>query len=154
VTEIFNLLTDRAGSYSLPFLIKLSNSAGTTILRRAGNTEDVVYGGNTYAATALEYKPAAEVQGFDGGATLSIYCGKDDTVIDLIENAADKKVLLEVVAAINDDGTISPVRVFLHTTGSVEWDKTKATFTYEKDERLSMTFPAIVITSLNARGLP
>ena len=30
----------------------------------------------------------------------------------------------------------------------------QATFTYEKDERLTMTFPAIVITSINARALP
>lgn len=152
MTSLFNLLTDRAGSYSLPWLIKLSNVAGTTILRYAGNTEDIVYTGKTYKATALEYKAAAEVLGFDGGASLSIYCGKDETLIDLIE--AERKILLEVVAAINDDGTISPVRVFYHTTGTVDWDKTKATFTYEKDERLSMTFPSIVISSLNARGLP
>lgn len=152
MTPIFNLLTDRAGSYSLPWLIKLSNSAGTTILYRAGNTEDVTYGGHTYTATALEYKPAVEVQGFDGGGTLSIYCGADDTIIDLIES--NKNILMEVVGAINADGTITAVRVFRHTTGSVDWDRTKATFTYEKDERLSMTFPAIVISSLNARGLP
>ena len=152
MTEIFNLLTGRAGAYSLPWLVKLSNSAGTTILYRAGNTEDVVYGGHTYTATALEYKPAAEVLGFDGGGSLSIYCGKDDTIIDLIES--NRQILLEVVGAINDDGTISPVSVFYHTTGSVDWDRTKATFTYEKDERLSMTFPSIVISSINARCLP
>ena len=152
MTPIFNLLTDRAGSYSLPWLIKLSNSDESTVLYRAGNTEDVVYGGHTYTATALEYKPAAEVQGFDGGAALSIYCGSDDTIIDLIEG--NRKILLEVVGAINDDGTITAVRVFYHTTGSVDWDRTKATFTYEKDERLTMTFPAIVITSINARALP
>ena len=152
MTEIFNLLTDRAGSYSLPWLLKFSNADDSTILYRAGNTEDVVYGGHTYTATAIEYKPAAEVQGFDGGASVSIYCGSDDTIIDLIES--NRTILLEVVGAINDDGTITAVRVFYHTTGSVDWDRTKATFTYEKDERLSMTFPAIVITSINARALP
>lgn len=152
MTEIFNLLTDRSGAYSLPWLIKLSNADASTIIYRAGNTEDVVYGGHTYVSTSLEYKPAAEVLGFDGGASLSIYCGKDDTIIDLIES--NRTILLEVVGAINDDGTITAIRVFSHTTGAVDWDKTKATFTYEKDERLSMTFPAIVISAINARGLP
>lgn len=152
MTSTFNLLTDRAGSYSLPWLIELSNADASTILRYVGDTEDKTYDGNVYTATALEYKPSAEVLGFDGGATLSIYCGKDELLIDMIE--ANRSITLEVVGAILQGETITPVRVFTHTTGSVNWDKTKATFTYDKDDRLTMTFPSIRITRDIARCLP
>ena len=152
MTETFNLLTDRAGAYSLPWLIKLSNADSSTILRYIGDTESKTYDGNVYTATALEYKPSADVLGFDGGGALSIYCGKDDLIIDLIES--NRSIILEVVGAINSDSTITPIRVYHHTTGSVNWGKTEAIFTYEKDDRLTMTFPSIIITSDIARGLP
>ena len=150
MTELFNILTNRTGSYSLPWLIKLCDEDENIILRYVNDKADIEYLGDTYKATALEYKPNPEALGFDGGGTLSIYCGSDEYVIDLIETY--RKIQCEVVGALYQ-GTVSPVSVFFHTNGNVMWDGKRADFTFEKDERLAMTFPAIVHSHYICRGI-
>jgi hypothetical protein len=84
----------------------------------------------------------------DGGGTLDIVV-TDNTVIDIIETY--RSVKLDVVGVLVDS-TVSEVQGFSHTWGSVSWDGRKASFTFEKDEKLTMTFPSILLDPSINRG--
>jgi len=117
-------------------------------LRVVNNNADVVYGGHTYTASTFNYLPGEAVHGMDGGGTLDIVV-TDNTVIDIIETY--RSVKLDVVGVLVDS-TVSEVQGFSHTWGSVSWDGKKASFTFEKDEKLTMTFPSILLDPSINRG--
>lgn len=144
----FAKLCQRTGGYKLAYLIKLSDSSDTTIIRVVNNTANVSFGGDTFYASTFFYMPAESVQGFDGGGTLDIVV-TDNQVIDVIETY--RSVKLEAVGVLIDS-TVSEIQGFTHTWGSVSWEGRKASFTFEKDERLSMTFPATILDSSLNRG--
>ena len=144
----FAKLCRRTGGYKLAWLITLSDPDDTTILRVVNNNADVVYGGHTYTASTFNYLPGEAVHGMDGGGTLDIVV-TDNAVIDIIETY--RSVKLEVVGVLVDS-TVSEVQGFSHTWGSVSWDGKKASFTFEKDEKLTMTFPSILLDPSINRG--
>jgi hypothetical protein len=84
----------------------------------------------------------------DGGGTLDIAV-TDNSVIDMIE--AYRSVKLEVVGVLVDSA-VTEIQGFSHTWGSVSWDGKKASFTFEKDEKLTMTFPSILLDPSINRG--
>jgi hypothetical protein len=144
----FAKLCRRTGGYKLAWLITLSDPDDATVLRVVNNNADVVYGGHTYTASTFNYLPGEAVHGMDGGGTLDIVV-TDNAVIDIIETY--RSVKLEVVGVLVDS-TVSEVQGFSHTWGSVSWDGKKASFTFEKDEKLTMTFPAILLDPSINRG--
>ena len=144
----FAKLCRRTGGYKLAWLITLSDPDDTTILRVVNNNADVVFGGNTYTASTFNYLPGEAVHGMDGGGTLDIVV-TDNSVIDMIE--AYRSVKLDVVGVLVDS-TVTEIQGFSHTWGSVSWDGKKASFTFEKDEKLTMTFPSILLDPSINRG--
>jgi hypothetical protein len=117
-------------------------------LRVVNNNANVSFGGHTYTASTFNYLPGEAVHGMDGGGTLDIVV-TDNTVIDIIETY--RSVKLDVVGVLVDS-TVSEVQGFSHTWGSVSWDGKKASFTFEKDEKLTMTFPSILLDPSINRG--
>ena len=144
----FAKLCQRTGGYKLAYLIKLSDPDDTTIIRVVNNTANVSFGGDTFHASTFSYMPSEAVQGFDGGGTLDIVV-TDNLVIDVVETY--RSVKLEVVGVLIDS-TVSEIQGFTHTYGAVTWDGKKASFTFEKDEKLTMTFPSVIMDSLINRG--
>lgn len=144
----FAKLCKRTGGYKLAWLITLSDTDDTMIVRVANNNADIVFGGNTYLASTFNYLPGEMVHGIDGGGTLDIVV-TDNTVIDMIETY--RSVKLDVVGALVD-GSVSELQGFTHTWGSATWDGKKASFTFEKDEKLTMTFPAVIMDASINRG--
>ena len=144
----FAKLCRRTGGYKLAWLITLSDPDDTTILRVVNNNANVSFGGHTYTASTFNYLPGEAVHGMDGGGTLDIVV-TDNAVIDIIETY--RSVKLEVVGVLVDS-TVSEVQGFSHTWGSVSWDGKKASFTFEKDEKLTMTFPSILLDPSINRG--
>ena len=151
----FAKLCRRTGGYKLAWLIDLKvkvrilfDDVYVTALRAVNNNEDVSFGGHTYSAATFNYTPGEAVHGFDGGGTLDIVV-TDNAVIDIIETY--RSVKLEVVGVLVDS-TVSEVQGFSHTWGSVSWDGKKASFTFEKDEKLTMTFPSILLDPSINRG--
>ena len=144
----FAKLCRRTGRYKLAWLITLSDQNDTTILRVVNNNANVSFGGNTYTASTFNYLPGEAVHGMDGGGTLDIVV-TDNAVIDIIETY--RSVKLEVVGVLVDS-SVSEVQGFSHTWGSVSWDGKKASFTFEKDEKLTMTFPSILLDPSINRG--
>ena len=144
----FAKLCRRTGGYKLAWLITLSDADDATVLRVVNNNADVSFGGHTYTASTFNYLPGEAVHGMDGGGTLDIVV-TDNSVIDMIE--AYRSVKLEVVGVLVDS-SVSEIQGFSHTWGSVSWDGRKASFTFEKDEKLTMTFPAILLDPSINRG--
>lgn len=144
----FAKLCQRTGDYKLAWLITLTGPDVLPVIRLVNNNEDVVYGGHTYSASTFNYLPGEAVHGMDGGGTLDIVV-TDNSVIDIIETY--RSVKLKVVGVLVDS-TVSEVQGFSHTWGSASWDGRKASFTFEKDEKLSMTFPSLILDQKINRG--
>ena len=145
----FEKLAQQHGRYSLPYLIKLHDSENKIFMRFVNDTKNVTFNGKLYTAGTFRYTPNASEQGFSGGGSLEISV-QGNAVIDLIETYRD--VRLEVVGCIMQDGTIIEVKSFRHHYGKVKTDRATAKFTFEKDDRLSMTFPALIWSAFNNRG--
>lgn len=147
----FLRMCSRAGGYSLPWLITITSQ--TTILRFINDLTDRVYSGNTYKASTFTYQPSASDTGMSGGGSLRIAAADANevgSVIALIESAASLR--LDVVGILLASGEVSEVKTFSHTRGTVRWNGREATFTMEADDRLSMTFPALIFSHYNNRG--
>lgn len=142
----FAKLCRRTGGYKLAWLIQLTGPG--PFLRVVNNNEDVSFGGRTYSAATFNYTPGESVHGMDGGGTLDIAV-TDNSVIDMIE--LYRSVKLDVVGVLVDS-TVTEIQGFSHTWGSVSWDGRKASFTFEKDEKLTMTFPSILLDPSINRG--
>ena len=142
----FAKLCRRTGGYKLAWLIQLTGPG--PFLRVVNNNEAVSFGGRTYSAATFNYTPGESVHGMDGGGTLDIAV-TDNSVIDMIE--LYRSVKLDVVGVLVDS-TVTEIQGFSHTWGSVSWDGRKASFTFEKDEKLTMTFPSILLDPRINRG--
>lgn len=145
----FSQMFGQTGSYSLPWLIELSSDTGELMGRYVNDMANVTVGGNVFSAAAFEYNPSPSVSGMDGGGTLSI-ATTDNTVIELIETY--RKVKLNVVGVMSQAGTMWTVSSYAHSWGTVTWDRGKAIFTFERDDRLDMTFPGDILDHNNNRG--
>lgn len=147
----FERMCRRAGGYSLPWLIELSN--GVKTLRFINDVQSRIYGANTYTASTFTYVPNPEEHGFCGGGTLEIAAADANDVngiIALVQSAS--AISLTVVGVVLEDDTISEVKTFSHSYGKVRLDGRRANFTFEKDDRLQMSFPALVFSHYNNRG--
>jgi len=145
----FEKMCRRTGGYSLPWLIKIADHDDTEAVYLVNDVANVVHGGTTYVASTFEYTPAPESSGFDGGGTLNVVV-TDNALIELIETYYNLK--LEVLGVLLDDGTVSEVKSFASHYGRVTWDGKKASFQFERDDRLDMTFPALIFSHYNNRG--
>lgn len=145
----FEKLCRRNGAYNLPWLIYLHDQANNIQMRFVNNTSNIVYDENTYQAGCFKYSSTAGEHGFSGGGTLEISV-VGNSVIDLIETY--RAIKLEVIGTLCEDGTVTAIKTFSHHYGKVKVSRTKASFTFEKDDRLTMTFPALVWNSFNNRG--
>ena len=145
----FEKLAQQHGRYTLPFLIKLHDDKNTIVMRFVNDVKSVTFNGDVYTAGTFTYTPNASEQGFTGGGTLEISV-QGNAVIDLIETY--REVRLEVVGCIMQDGNIAELKSFRHHYGKVRTDRATAKFTFERDDRLSMTFPALIWSAFNNRG--
>lgn len=148
----FEKMCRRTGAYSLPWLVRLYTPDETSEMLFINDTQGRVYGGKTYLASAFEYTPNTEESGFDGGGSLNIALSgtASDTTIDMIEG--NRYLKLNVIGVLLDDGTVSEVKTFAHQYGTVTWNRETVKFSFDKDDRLEMTFPALVFSHYNNRG--
>lgn len=149
----FENLFSYQGKYSLPWLIHLygTNASGTQTydMRFINDVRDCVYDGNTYIAESFRYTPSGSEFGMSGGGTLEISTAKNQVaaMVQLCTN-----ITLEVVAVMLEDSTITELQKIKHKNGKIKGDRQKVTFTFERDERLDMSFPALIWNSQNNRG--
>lgn len=139
------------GGFSLPFLLHLYDKGRNIDIRLINDSEGCAYEGETYKAGTFRYTPNASEQGLTGGGTLEIFAGGyGSEVTELVKLYSD--ITAEIVGVMMEDGTITELRHFKHHNGKVKVDRKSVTFTFSRDERLDMTFPALVWNSQNNRG--
>lgn len=136
-----------SGSYSLPYLIHLYNKKHDIDMYFVNDTEDHVFEGVTYSAESFHYQPSPSEYGLTGGGTLEISV-VGNQVIDL----AHTDINLDVIGVIQEDGEITKLKQFSHRNGRVTMNRNKAKFVFSRDERLDMSFPALVWNAQNNRG--
>lgn len=135
------------GSHSLPFLVKFS-SPGQTDVRLANTAGNITYRGETYEARTFSYTPP-DMQGKGGSLTVPV--AGTDLVAFL--DAADWKMVVDVVALVEEDGSISPIGCYRHMNGSASWGADmEVSMQLAPDDRMGMAFPPYVFDADNNRG--
>lgn len=133
------------GGYCLPYLMHLSDPDGTTNIYIVNNNQDIAYGGHTYAASNFTYTPNAE-----GDSRFEVEIVDHNEIIDLLEN--NYYFNAEVIGVIDEDGEVQALTTNKHKYGTATWSGKSASITLSKDDRLDMTFPALIFNSYNNRG--
>ena len=113
--EVFNAL-QHGGAFSLPYLIKLYHP-DYGALYYVNNNEDVIYNDVTFLSSSFKYTPPQVAGGVLRNGTLEI-TAIDNEVIDIIDKS-DELFEVTVIGALNDDGTITPMKLYKHQYGSV-----------------------------------
>lgn len=143
--EIFNLLTQKSGGFSLPYLICLTD--GTTSLYYVNASGDVTLNGQVYKSEAFKVSMNADSLGFFGGGTLEI--ARTYEVVSLLENASTITVQIKGILYNGEAQELYDVE---SKYCKAVFSKSTVKLTLEKDDRLSMTFPATVFTASNNSG--
>ena len=148
--DMFPRLIAQCGAYALPFLVHLYDAGGNINIYAVNNTQDVAFKGNTYKAASFAYTPNEAVLGMDGGGKLEIAVAESTLLVDLVETYSN--IYLDVTGVMATDGYVYELRAYKHRHGSINGNRTSITFTFEADDRLQMTFPALIWNNQNNRG--
>lgn len=137
------------GGYSLPYLLHLydgarDGSTATTHIRLINDTRDLEWDGETWLASGFDFTPSD-----DGESNLKITVGgnglKSLMDSEYVFNAEFTGILLE-------DGSVTPIRGYRRSYGTAVWSGKEAEITFESDDRMEMTFPALIFNVSNNRG--
>ncbi len=143
--ELFYLLTGKNGVYSLPYLITLTD--GTTELNYVNSADDVIYNGTVYKSEVFQFSPSAETLGFFGGGTLEIA-----RTLDIVSLLEDNDTITIKIKGVLYNGEVTELNAFESNYCTATFSKSTVKITMDKDDRLSMTFPATVFNSANNSG--
>ena len=147
--EVFNAL-HRGGAYNLPYLIKMYHPDYGS-LYFVNNNEDIVYNSQTYSASTFNYTPPQTIGGVLKNGQLEI-TAIDNSVINIIDNA-DELFEITAVGVLNDDGTVTAMKMYKHQYGSASTtEDMHVVITFTNDDRLNMTFPPYIFDADNNRG--
>ncbi len=144
-SEIFELLTKPSGGFSLPFLITLTD--GETTLNYVNARKSVVFDGTTYEPEVFQFSPNADTLGFFGGGTLEIARTYD--VVAILEKNDSIKIMIKGILY---NGEAVELKGYTSMYCKAAFSKSTVKITMEKDDRLSMTFPATIFNSANNAG--
>ena len=132
------------GGYNLPFLVHLSSPDNATHIYLINDNQDMTYNGHLYAASNFTYSPNKT-----GDSTLSIEIVEHDEIIDLLEE--NEYFNVEVIGIFNGE-KVEAIGQYKHRYGEGTWNGSKLEMKLNKDDRGSMTFPALIFNSYNNRG--
>ena len=141
--NILKELTE-GGGYNLPFLVQLSSPDNSKNIYLINDNKDMVYNGLTYSASNFTYTPSQE-----GDATFNVELVEHDEIIDLLEE--NNYFNVSVIGVFNGK-EVEELGQFKHKYGEASWDGMKLEMKLNKDDRGSMTFPALIFNSYNNRG--
>lgn len=132
------------GGYNLPFLVHLYTGDGSKHIYLINDNADMTYRGHAYAASSFTYSP-----NLDGDSTFNVELAEHDEIIDLLEE--NEYFNVEVIGIFNGE-EVEEIGQYRHRYGEGTWDGAKLEMKLNKDDRGSMTFPALIFNSYNNRG--
>ncbi len=137
------------GGYSLPYLVHLydgkkDGSTSTSHIRLINDSRDLEWNGEAWLASAFDFSPSD-----DGESSLRITVEgnglKSLMDSEYVFNAEFTGILLE-------DGSVTPIRGYRRSYGTATWSGKEAEISFDTDDRLEMTFPALIFNAYNNRG--
>ena len=134
----------QGGGFSLPYLVKIADPDGGNAICLINDSVSLEYGGDTYNPSNFEYTPNDTGEG-----SFSIEVVEHDGIIDLLESYYELNI--EVVGVLNGD-EVEEIGSWRHKHGTAVWDGKQLEVTLDQDDRLEMTFPALIFNSYNNRG--
>lgn len=132
------------GGYTLPYLIHLYNEDGSVDLRLVNDNKSLEWKGITYSACTFNYNPS-----FDGSVSLEIELVESHLIINALE--AESILHLDAIGVISGQQVVE-ISAHRNKFGKAKWDGKTLNLTLDKDDRMGMTFPALIFTSYNNRG--
>jgi len=135
------------GAYSLPYLIELSD--GVTTLRFINDVQGVIYNEETYEASSFSMTPSDT-----GSSSLEIEVITNNLIslIDGITGLAGSKLSAVIKGVKLESGTLLILRTWVKGWGTASWDGKTMKIDFDSDERMEMTFPALIWNGYNNRG--
>lgn len=130
------------GGFSLPFLIHMYSESENIYL--INDTQNLTHDGNEYVASAFGYSPS------DNGESSLEVAITDNAIINLFENNYNFQA--NVIGVLMETGEVQEIRNYRHKYAEATWNGTTAKISFQKDDRLSMTFPSLIFTTYNNRG--
>ena len=118
-------------------------------IRRVDEHEDFLCAGLAVLQVGDGLAQAFAVEA-DGGGKLEIAVAESTLLVDLVETY--NNIYLDVTGVMATDGYVYELRAYKHRHGSINGNRTSITFTFEADDRLQMTFPALIWNNQNNRG--
>lgn len=143
IMNIFRQLAE-GGGYTLPYLLHIYADNKNVDLYVINDNQDLEYNGHTYNASSFTYRPNSDTE-----SSLEIELVDHDQIIDLLENNYAFKV--EAIGVLYN-GEVNEIRQFRHIYGEGSWTGSTLQLKLNKDDRLGMTFPALVFDTFNNRG--
>ena len=134
----------QGGGFSLPYLVKIADPDGGNAIYLINDSISLEHGGNTYKPSQFEYTPNDTGEG-----SFSIEIAETDGIIDLLENYYEMNI--EVIGVLNGD-EVAEIASWKHKWGTATWDGKSLEVALDQDDRLEMTFPALLFNSYNNRG--
>ena len=143
-------------SAMFPALLEITYLEGSTTkyLRLVNNTEDMVYGGNTYTEAIFKYTPPSYSDKKMGDGTISI-SSVDQSIVTIIRSIQTRASACVVAAFYYDDGTLyfEGIEEWVFELSLVNWNGTVATWTMEYDTRMSIRVPCDKMTAQKCPGV-
>lgn len=147
--EVFNAL-QQGGAYSLPYLIQMYHPDFGS-LYFVNNNENISYNSHTFLASTFKYTPPQTIGGVLKSGQLEI-TAIDNSVIDIIDQS-DELFEITAVGVLNDDGTITAIKMYKHQYGSATiTEDMRIVIAFTNDDRLELAFPPYIFDSDNNRG--
>ncbi|WP_147612332.1 hypothetical protein [Treponema pectinovorum] len=143
--ELFYLLSNKNGSYFLSYLISLEDEK--TKLNYVNSSKDIFYDGVLYKSEVFSFSANADILGFFGGGTLEI--ARLYEIVSLLEN--NQTITIKVKGVLYNN-QITPLVDFESHFCTATFSKSTIKIAMEKDDRLSMTFPATIFNAFNNQG--
>lgn len=124
------------GGFALPVLAHFSS--GNTNIYLVNDNIDRTFEGNTYIASNFTYSTQS-----DGGATLNVeLVHAGNMLINLFENTRNFNV--EFTGIMAKTGEVEKIEKQKFKFAKAKWTGKSAEITFDKDDRLDMTFPVMV----------
>ncbi|MDD5789207.1 MAG: hypothetical protein PUE30_01570 [Spirochaetia bacterium] len=144
-SELFELLTRKQGGFSLPVLITITD--GSSSLRYVNSRDKITFGGNEFKPEVFQVSFNADALGFFGGGTLEI--ARNFDVVSMLE---ENDTITIHINGILYNGEVTELYGYTSRYCKASFSKSTVKITMEKDDRLSMTFPATVFSAENNSG--
>ena len=141
--NIFRQLAE-GGAFNFPTLLHIRDIANNRNFYFVNDNTNFVHNGTTYQASSFSFSGQT-----DDDSVLEIEIVENNLLINLLEE--NLSFVIDTVGVFNGE-EVEEFTPLSFNYGSATCDGKKLSLTLSKDDRMNMTFPALIFTNYNNRG--